>query len=44
MTVADLLKIETTTAFKPEDEFGYPQPMLDLEPIFKDNETPFHNA
>ena len=44
MKLADLLKIETTSADKPENEFGEAKTIPELEPIFKDNETPFKNS
>ena len=35
LSLADLLKIETTSSFKPQNEFGDPIPIQDIEPAFK---------
>ena len=35
LSLTDLLKIETTSSFKPQNEFGDPIPIQDIEPAFK---------
>ena len=44
LKLADLLRIETTSADKPENEFGQLRKIPELEPIFKDNVTPYKNT